>query len=170
MINPTVVADSGVFIATAISTLGCTDTASTLAIVQNCSCDSSNHNRYCDNSSCYGSLDGSIDITVTGGVSPYTYLWNTRYTNESTSFVGAGTYTVIVTDAVSCKDTFEITVGQPTIVSPSFNTTQPGCQGYSNGSIDLSVTGGTPGYTYLWDNGATTGASADLQRDFTVLR
>ncbi|MFN8155126.1 MAG: hypothetical protein U0Y08_12615 [Bacteroidia bacterium] len=152
----TTTADSGVYLVTAISTLGCTDTASTLAIVMNCGCIPPTTVGTATLPSCNGGIDGTINITVTGGVGPYTYLWNTGYTSEDTSFVGAGTYTVIVTDAVSCKDTFEITVGEPSAINLSFSVTQPGCQGYSNGSINLTVSGGTPGYTYLWDNGATT--------------
>ncbi len=156
VINPTVAADSGVFTVTAISSLGCTDTASTLAVVQSCGCIPPSTSGTTTSPSCFGGANGSIDITVTGGVGPYTFQWSNGSTAEDPTGLAAGAYSVIVTDAVSCKDTFDISVGEPTIISPSFSVTQPGCQGYSNGIIDQTVSGGTPGYTFLWDNGATT--------------
>ncbi len=155
-IATTVAADSGVYIATAISTLGCTDTASTLAIVQTCGCIPPTITSSVQVPSCNGGSNGSIDITVSGGVSPYTFQWSTTAVTEDVSGLSAGVYSVIVTDNILCTDTFYITVGQPTLMSPTVVVTNPGCPGTSDGSINLSVSGGTPGYTYLWDTGATT--------------
>jgi hypothetical protein len=152
----TVNADSGEFIATAISTLGCTDTASTLAIVQTCSCIPPTITSNSTMPSCNGGANGSIDITVNGGVSPYTFTWSTGAITEDVTGLTAGIYSVIVSDAIACTDTFFVTVNEPTLISSSTTVFPPGCQGFSNGSVDLSVNGGTPGYTYLWDNGATT--------------
>jgi hypothetical protein len=155
-IATTVAADSGVYIATAISTLGCTDTASTLAIVQTCGCLPPTITSSVQQPSCNGGSNGSIDVTVSGGVSPYTFQWSTAAVTEDISGVSAGVYSVIVTDFILCVDTFYITVGEPSLMSPIVNVTNPGCPGTSDGSINLSVSGGTPGYTYLWDTGATT--------------
>ena len=155
-IATTVAADSGVYLATAISTLGCTDTASTLAIVQTCSCTPPTITSSVQQPSCNGGSNGSIDITVSGGVSPYTFQWSTTAVTEDVSGVSAGVYSVIVTDFILCTDTFYITVGQPTSMSTTVIVTNPGCPGNSDGSINLSVSGGTPGYTYGWDTGATT--------------
>ncbi|MBK7684152.1 MAG: SprB repeat-containing protein [Bacteroidetes bacterium] len=136
--------------------MGCTDTASTLAIVQTCGCLPPTITSSVQEPSCNGGSNGSIDITVNGGVSPYTFQWSTTAVTEDVSGVSAGVYSVIVTDAILCTDTFYITVGEPTLMSPTVIVTNPGCPGTSDGSIDLSVSGGTPGYTYLWDNGALT--------------
>ena len=155
-IATTVAADSGVYIATVISTLGCTDTASTLAIVQTCSCIPPTITSVVQQPSCHGGSNGSIDITVSGGVSPYTFQWSTAAVTEDISGLSAGVYSVIVTDFILCTDTFYITVGQPTLMSPTVVVTNPGCPGTSDGSINLSVSGGTPGYTYGWDTGALT--------------
>lgn len=155
-INPTVVADSGTYLVTVTSALGCIDTASTLGYIQNCGCVPPVPTAVATPPSCNGGSSGSIDLSVTGGVSPYTFSWSTGAVTEDISGVSAGTYTVIVTDNILCKDTFEVTVGEPTSIAASFTIGQPGCQGFSNGSIDLTVTGGTPGYTYLWGNGAVT--------------
>jgi hypothetical protein len=155
-ITTTVAADSGVYIVTAISSLGCTDTASTLAVVQTCGCIPPTIASNVNEPSCNGISDGLINITVIGGVSPYTFLWNNGATTEDLIGVSAGNYSVIVTDNILCTDTFYITVGQPSLMSTSVSVTHPGCPGALDGSINLSVSGGTPGYTYLWDNGATT--------------
>ena len=155
-IATTVAADSGVYLATAISTLGCTDTASTLAIVQTCACIPPTITSSIQQPSCNGGTNGSIDITVSGGTSPYTFQWSTASVTEDVSGLSAGVYSVIVTDFILCVDTFYIIVGEPTLMSPSVVVTNPGCPGTSDGSINLSVSGGTPGYTYLWDTGALT--------------
>lgn len=155
-IASTVAADSGVYVVTAISSLGCSDTASTLAIVQTCSCIPPSITSLVNEPSCNGGTNGSINITVSGGVSPYTFQWSTGASTEDVSGVSAGTYSVIVTDNILCEDTFYINVGQPSLLSTSVTITHPGCPGASDGSINLTVTGGTPGYTYLWDTGATT--------------
>ncbi|MBK7966902.1 MAG: SprB repeat-containing protein [Bacteroidetes bacterium] len=155
-IATTVAADSGVYLVTAISLLGCTDTASTLAIVQTCGCLPPTITSMVNEPSCNGGSNGSIDITVSGGVSPFTFQWSTGASTEDIGGVSAGIYSVIVTDDILCVDTFYIAVGEPSLMSTNVNVTNPGCPGNVDGSIDLTVTGGTPGYTYLWDTGATT--------------
>jgi SprB repeat len=155
-IATTVAADSGVYLVTAVSFIGCADTASTLAIVQTCGCLPPTISSQVNEPSCNGGSNGSIDITVSGGIGPYTFLWSTGANSEDITGLSAGTFSVIVTDNVLCVDTFYISVGQPSLISPSVVVTNPGCPGASDGSINLSVSGGTPGYTYLWDTGATT--------------
>lgn len=51
------------------------------------------------------SNDGGLDITVSGGVAPYTFSWSNGSSNEDLSNVVAGTYSVIITDANSCSKT-----------------------------------------------------------------
>jgi hypothetical protein len=114
------------------------------------------------NISCFGASDGSIDLTINGGVTPYSYVWSNGATTQDLTNVTAGTYNVIVTDAVGCQISSTITLDQP----PSLSQTIVGflypsgsnisCFGASDGSVDFTVAGGNPGYTYLWSNGATT--------------
>ena len=105
---------------------------------------------------CNGYSDGSIDLTVNGGTPGYTYLWSNGATSQDLNNISAGTYTVTVTDANNCTKSLTKTVGQPPLLSLSATVTNVSCNGYSDGAIDLTVSGGTPGYTYLWSNGATT--------------
>ena len=106
---------------------------------------------------CYGGSNGSVDLTVTGGTIPYTYMWSNGATSEDLASVPAGTYTVTVKDKNNCTTTCSATVGCP--ASPlvcSTTKTDVKCYGGSTGSVDLTVSGGTTDYTYLWNNGATT--------------
>ncbi|MEO9533674.1 MAG: GEVED domain-containing protein [Crocinitomicaceae bacterium] len=106
---------------------------------------------------CNGGTDGSVDLTsVTGGTAPYTYAWTPG--GETTTMItgGAGNYSVQITDAAACTSTFSYTIGEPTAVAATFNTTSVSCNGDTDGAIDMTVTGGTPTYTYSWSNAETT--------------
>ncbi len=111
---------------------------------------------------CYGTSTGSIDLTVSGGTSPYSYNWGGGVTTQDRTGLSAGTYTVTVTDANSCTKTLSATITTPPDIEPIFLTTHVTCYGGNNGAIDMSVSGGTPGYTYLWSNGSTTQDLANL--------
>jgi gliding motility-associated-like protein len=114
------------------------------------------------NISCVGLSDGSIDLTINGGVAPYTYLWSNGATTQDLSNVPAGTYTVTITDLNGCPITSSITLTQPVGLSQSISAftypsgTNISCFGLSDGSVDLTISGGNPGYSYLWNNGEST--------------
>ncbi len=113
--------------------------------------------------SCYGFDDGSVDVTVTGGAMPYTYLWNNGANTEDLTNVGPGTYCLTVTDANQCVVSLCQTVLEPTMLNVSlYMKIDVSCYGLSDGSIDVMVSGGTMPYTYLWDNGAITEDIANL--------
>ncbi|MCB9233334.1 MAG: T9SS type A sorting domain-containing protein [Bacteroidia bacterium] len=105
---------------------------------------------------CAGDSTGSVSIVPGGGTPQYTYSWTTGGTSSAISNLGPGSYGVTVTDSNGCigQATYQIT--SPTPLSASFLLQEPVCPGDSNGSIDLSPSGGTPSYTYQWSNGATT--------------
>ncbi|MBI3510782.1 MAG: gliding motility-associated C-terminal domain-containing protein [Bacteroidetes bacterium] len=112
--------------------------------------------------SCNGSTDGSIDLSAIGGSGAYTYSWSNGATTEDLSNIAAGTYSVVITDALACTDTLNFTLAQPTVLTSStvafsgFNGNNVSCNGSSNGSVDLTVNGGVTTYTYNWSNGSTT--------------
>jgi hypothetical protein len=106
--------------------------------------------------SCYNGTNGSVDLTVNGGTAPYTFLWSTGATTEDLAGLSVGTYSVTVTDANGFTATTSAVVNQPTLLVLSSTTVDVLCANGTNGSIDLTVTGGSPAYTYLWSNGAVT--------------
>ncbi|MFN5440007.1 MAG: SprB repeat-containing protein, partial [Bacteroidota bacterium] len=112
---------------------------------------------------CYGDKLGAIDLSVTGGSADYTYLWSNGATTEDLNDLAAGIYNVLVTDQSGCikRDTIEIT--QPAAaLSAKASIKDLDCYGVATGGIDLSVTGGTPGYSFNWSNGATTEDLSDI--------
>jgi hypothetical protein len=101
------------------------------------------------NVGCTGDATGSINVTTAGGTAPYTYLWSTGQTTQDASGLIAGNYTVTVTDDNGCTTQTVTTITQPLLPSNVSGIV-------SNNAIDLTVSGGTPGYTFSWSNGATT--------------
>lgn len=105
------------------------------------------------NSSCGGSPIGKLYVTGQTGVSPYTYLWSTNETTSSITGLTAGNYSVQVTDSLGCSQTQSATV---TDVDPvgfgSFTVTQPTCFA-SDGTIIMTITGGTGPYYYSASTG-----------------
>jgi gliding motility-associated-like protein len=109
------------------------------------------------NVKCNGELSGRIDITVTGGTVPYIYLWNTGSTSEDLINIASGSYSVVITDASGCTTTVTVKVTQPeTPITGSVSVTNVLCYGGTTGSVNLSVTGGTMPYSYMWNSGAVT--------------
>ena len=113
-------------------------------------------NTVAGNVSCNGGNNGTVDLTVTGGTAPYTYLWSNAATTASIAGVAAGTYDVTITDANGCTATASVTVTQPTALSANAVSTNVSCNGGTNGTIDLTVTGGTAPYSYEWNTAVTT--------------
>ena len=110
------------------------------------------------NVSCFAGNNGTIDLTVSGGTSPYTFDWNSgTYTTEDLSGLLAGNYVGIVTDSNGCTSTITVTITEPDVLVATVTlATNPSTCSGSDGSIDISIFGGTPGYTFLWSNAATT--------------
>jgi hypothetical protein len=107
------------------------------------------------NVKCNGGSDGFARIFVSGGTTPYTYLWSTGATTVSIHGRTAGMYTVTVTDANGCTMVKRVTIIQPTPIVIANNVNNVSCNGGANGAIATTVTGGSTPYTYLWSNGET---------------
>ncbi|MCC7303388.1 MAG: gliding motility-associated C-terminal domain-containing protein [Bacteroidia bacterium] len=108
------------------------------------------------NVTCNGMNNGSATVNVTGGTSPYTYVWSpSGGTSASATGLIAGTYTVTVTDANGCSNTITVTITQPAALALTLNGSNATC-GNLNGSVTSSVTGGTSAYTYSWQPGGAT--------------
>lgn len=108
------------------------------------------------NVSCNGSSDGTADLSVTGGTSPYTYLWSNFLGSQDVTGLHGGLYYVIITDANGCERRDSVLISEPAVLSLSTTVTSISCYNSNDGAIDVTVNGGTPNYAYLWSNGAQT--------------
>jgi len=111
---------------------------------------------------CAGGFNGSAFVSVTGGTMPYSYVWSNGTTTANNPFLFAGAYTVTVTDANGCVIEDGGTVTEPTPVALNATSTDITCNGDNDRTATTNVTGGTPPYTYLWSNGATTPSISGL--------
>lgn len=106
--------------------------------------------------SCHGESTGSIDISTLGGLAPYSYAWADGNSNEDRINISTGLYTVTVTDFLGATATLSVSINEPAALSSSSIITPVTCGGGNDGAIDFSVAGGTPGYTFVWSDGAAT--------------
>ena len=114
------------------------------------------------NVSCNGGIDGGINVSVNGGVTPYTYIWNDGNTNQDRTNVGAGTYTITVTDKNGATAVAVASVTQPSAIALNCSAVDVTVNGAGDGSASVTVSGGTPSYSYLWSNSETTQSIANL--------
>ena len=114
-----------------------------------------NDNATVNNISCNGAGDGSIFLAVTGGTGPYTYLWNTGATTNNITGLNAGNFSVTITDNNGCTLNRNYTISDPAVIGVTYTQQDILCKGASTGSVDISPSGGTSPYTYLWSNGST---------------
>ena len=108
------------------------------------------------NITCNGYSDGAVQVAVSGGVPPYNFLWSNGATTQSLVSVAAGNYEVTITDANGCSSVLTQQLTEPAGVTISAATTNVACNGFADGEITLTVTGGATPYTFLWSNGAVT--------------
>jgi len=106
-------------------------------------------------------------ITPIGGTAPYTYVWTTTglafvYNNNTTGglsvfTIGSASFSITVTDANGCQATGEVsTANNNSLAIIAYTVSSATAAGIADGAIDITVSGGTGPYTYLWNNGSTT--------------
>ncbi|MBA4239607.1 MAG: hypothetical protein C0448_02685 [Sphingobacteriaceae bacterium] len=110
------------------------------------------------NVSCFAGNNGAATTNVTGGVTPYSFLWSgTSYTTQNVSNFAAGLQNITVTDAAGCVGSASVTITQPAqLVSAIGSSTNVACFGQTNGGATILVNGGTPNYSYTWTPGVQT--------------
>ncbi len=91
--------------------------------------------------------NGSITTTVSGGTGTYTYSWTGAAAGANPTGLAAGTYSVTVSDANNCSATGSAAVSAPSALTASTSVTNVTCYGGNNGSVTVSASGGTSGYT-----------------------
>ena len=104
----------------------------------------------------YGAYNGAIDISVTGGTPPYTYLWTNSATTQDINHLFYGNYSVTVCDANSVCESQSFYVGVVPFNTDSSVVHYESLTGTCDGSINLVIFGGLPPYTYQWSTGETT--------------
>lgn len=114
--------------------------------------------------SCYGKNDGKVVLLASGGTYPYSYSMGDGTfvsTSTFTALVASSGYSFTAKDSKGCTATVSKAISEPDeLLIASANVKDPTCFSYTDGKVDVTVSGGTNPYTYLWSNGsslATTG-------------
>ncbi len=125
---------------------------------------------------CYGDKNASITLNPTGGVThitgipTYKYVWYStdaavnQSTNQNQSNLGPGSYMVSITDQNACIKTERYDLEQPAQILANIKAEDMSCDPGNDGYISVAPAGGTPNYTYLWSNGATTATITGLSK------
>ena len=103
---------------------------------------------------CHGEASGTIDISLTGGAAPFTFLWSNGAATEDLSGLSAGIYSVVVTDAYGCVASEGYTINEPAtpLTVSIISQTNVLCFGQATGSATAEASGGTAPYSYSWDS------------------
>lgn len=110
---------------------------------------------------CNGAANGAISILGNGGTTPYQYALNTGVFGSAGTFSGlsAGSYVLHVMDANGCARDSSVLLLQPAALTATASKTNVTCNGGTNGTASVSVSGGTGPYTYSWTGIAATASS-----------
>ncbi|MBT5859101.1 MAG: hypothetical protein HOH88_04455 [Flavobacteriales bacterium] len=128
---------------------------------------SNNYNGY--DLRCYGDSTAIIDVTSTGGVLPYTYLWNNGEITHQISNLPSDLYSVNITDACGCFSNADIGLIQPDVLEIISSNSKDSCgRGVANAEVE--ILGGIQPYEYLWSNNETAQLVTNLyEGSYTVL-
>tara|TARA_B110000211_G_scaffold51130_1_gene56188 strand:+ start:2185 stop:3774 length:1590 start_codon:yes stop_codon:yes gene_type:complete len=128
---------------------------------------SNQYNGY--NLRCYGDSTGLIEVTVTGGVSPYIYLWNNGKTTHQLSDLTSDLYSVNITDACGCVSYKDIVLSQPAVLEKIQSISKDSC-GRGVANAEIQTLGGVQPYEYLWSNNEISQQVTNLYEGiYTVL-
>ena len=100
--------------------------------------------------SCNGANDGSINVTVNGGVLPLTYQWSNGSTNEDIYNLSSGVYSVVVTDDLGFTDSASFLINEPDVFTSDYIIIDASGIGINDGAIYSFASGGTLPYDYYW--------------------
>lgn len=106
------------------------------------------------NATCFNSSDAVVASSVQGGLPPYNYYWSNSSTNDSLLNVLAGIYNLLVVDSNNCQDLSFVQITEPLSLQATTNVTNIDCYNAMNGSVAISVSGGTPSYLISLNGGA----------------
>ena len=99
---------------------------------------------------CYGGTTGAISTSASGGTPAYTYTWSPSGAGSNPTGLAAGQYNVTIADAHRCNILDSIILTQPTAaLTVTTSHTDVSCNGGSDGTLTINVSGGTPPYSFL---------------------
>ncbi|GAB1396267.1 hypothetical protein MASR1M65_10440 [Saprospiraceae bacterium] len=107
--------------------------------------------------SCFGDANGSIEIKLGGGTSPYSFNWNEFPLNNSSKVNGlsSGKYSVTASDANGCKVAKTVTLVEPAKVEAIADAEDESCPGLNDAMAEIVISSGKGPFTYTWPNGVT---------------
>ncbi|MCB0428883.1 MAG: PKD domain-containing protein [Flavobacteriales bacterium] len=120
------------------------------------------------NTTCNGTNDGAIDLTVTGGTTPYIYTWSNGGYTQDISGLQPGVYTLILQDGAGCLVVRNYTVSEPDELTSTMVASGTACT-TQDGAVQVTAAGGTIPYSYVWSDGQTNATATGLATgDFQV--
>jgi gliding motility-associated-like protein len=163
--NPDTALAPGVYIVTATDANGCfaSDTVTVLPQTQVAVSITPT------NVTCFGLADASATANPSGGIPPYSYLWNTNAKTGTISGLTIGTYTVTASDVNGCSASNATTITQPPLLVQRLASVRTNCPFSQDGSIIDTAAGGTGTVTYTLKNAANTVIQTNTTGTFTGL-
>jgi gliding motility-associated-like protein len=111
------------------------------------------------NVTCYSACDAQATAVYVGGTGPYTFIWTPSLQTTPTAVaLCAGVHNLAVTDSIGCIANASVVITEPTLLAVSTSTTNSNC-GNADGSACAAVIGGSPPFTYLWNDPGTQATS-----------
>ena len=111
---------------------------------------------------CFGDNNASVNLTISGGTSPYNEIWANGVTPNN---LGPGNYNYTITDSNGCSINNSVVISEPSQLSSTISSTDITNCINNDGSIDLNVSGGTGPISYTWSNGSTNEDLINLSAD-----
>lgn len=156
--NPDDISTAGFYSVIITNAYGCETTLTTEIVL----CEGIDEIQLTPTNTCIGGMNGSVQLSITGGVEPFTYQWSNGASTEIIKDLNGGEYCVTVTDSNGCTAEGCATVNSEQVLSLALTSTNT-CVGSSEGAASVFLAeGGTMPYTYLWTNGETTASIDNL--------
>ena len=111
---------------------------------------------------CSGDASGTINLSIEGGTSPYSYSWSNGNSNLLQTGISGGVYILSVVDDQGCESEKLISISEPSAVIVNTQIIDPTCYGALDGELVVDVSGGVIPYSYQWQNGDSIASLTDL--------
>ncbi len=106
--------------------------------------------------SCFGGNDGSATVVVAGGIAPYNYTWSSGSNSATANNLPKGWHSVTISDINACLLVDSVYISEPSVLVANAGASATNCATSANGSANVTATGGTAPYTFLWSTTATS--------------